>query len=122
MGVSAGLNIRGVLQFSEVGGSTGLNVRRVLQFFEVGGSTGLNVRGILQLSEVCGSHAPDKFLTALAVLGAAWQYRSHFNLKVTSFQEQQSCSRSQECALGSSCLSQGGVQKQKHVFLSTFCG
>ena len=66
--------------------------------------------------------APEKFLAALAVLGAAWQYRSHFNLKVTSFQEQQSCSRSQECALGSSCLSQGGVQKQKHVFLSTFCG
>ena len=48
-----------------------------------------------------GPHqAPEEFLAALAVLGAGWQSWSHFNTKYTSFEEQLSCSRSQECALG----------------------
>ena len=42
-----------------------------------------------------GEQALEKFLAALAVLGAAWQSRSHFNLKLSFFWEQPSCFRSQ---------------------------
>ena len=34
---------------------------------------------------VIADQALEKFLAALAVLGAAWQSKSHFNIKVISF-------------------------------------
>ena len=47
------------------------------------------VPSILPHSHPCLSpaQAPEKFLSALAVLGAAWQSRSHFNPKFTFFGE-----------------------------------
>ena len=52
-----------------------------------------------QVEQDSEEQAPEKLL---AVLEAPWQSRSHFNPKLMPFVEQQSCSRSQEYALGSS--------------------
>ena len=52
-----------------------------------------------QVEQDSEEQAPEKLL---AVLEAPWQSWNHFNPKLVPFVEQQSCSRSQEYALGSS--------------------